>query len=251
MKGSKAATGILTALSIVGTGATAVLAAVGTPKALAAVKKDERENGIPGRYTKWDAIKAGWKSYIPAIATGLATIGCITGIGVVSAKAQRSIAASYALLDQTYRQYRSKVKEYLGKDVDKEIQKEQMEEIAREEKPEKPSGETLLFYDEYSMTYFNRTMLEVMDAEYELNRYFVGTGEASLNQFYELLDLPQTELGDQLCWNDYYGEALYGYKWIDFEHELVTMADGLECYIIHMTFGPTNPEEDEKMLRPI
>lgn len=246
MRGKGVATWIMTGLSVVGTGATAVLTAIETPKALAAIKKDERENGIPGRYTKWDAIKAGWKSYIPAIGTGLATILCTTSIGIMSAKAQRSLAGSYALLDQAYRQYRGKVKEYyLGKEVDQEIQKEQIEKIAREENFEKPSANDLLFFEEYSNKYFNRTMTEVVDAEYRLNRDLAKNWKVSLNDFYDYLNLPKTDLGNALGWSYAAGDAFYGYDWIEFEHILVKMDDGLECYILHMPFGPTADYLDE------
>ena len=63
-------------------------------------------------------------------------------------------------------------------------------------------------------------------------------GEASLNDFFELLGLNEMKIGDALGWSQECICDFYNPAWIDFEHELVTMEDGMECYIINILVSP-------------
>lgn len=244
LKHGKAFTWLLTTISMAGTAGTGILAATATPKALKAIKDDEREHGIPGHYTKWEAVKACWKCYIPAGLACISTMVCTAGIGIMSAKTQKSIAASYALLDQAYRNYRKHVKDVLGKEITDKIEAEEAIKKFHENPPERPDYGEELFYDEYSERYFSAKLIDVLNAEYELNRLFRLRGYVTLNDFYAFLDLPKTVLGENLGWSEYAGAITYGYEWIDFEHSEVKMDDGLECYILHLPFPPTEDYMD-------
>ena len=239
MNKNKAVSWILSGLSVAGTVTVGVLSAIATPKAMEAIKKDYRENGIPGQYGFWDKVKVAWKYYIPAGSAALGTIGCELGVGVLNAKTQRSLTGAYALLDKSFKNYRNQVKNMLGKDADTEAMAADKEEGVEEASKEQHDEEDELFYDSYSNQYFHRTKFEVMQAEFELNRLFILRGWASLNDFYDLLNLKRTELGGQIGWSLGAGEVLYGYSWIDFEHTLIKLDDGLECYLIEHPFGPT------------
>jgi hypothetical protein len=100
-------------------------------------------------------------------------------------------------------------------------------------------SEVHLFYEYNHGDFFLRTKEEVLSAEYRLNLKFSITGYASLNDFYELLYLPKTDIGASIGWA--FGNDLYRYPWIDFTHELVNLEDGMECYVIDM---PNPPESD-------
>ena len=78
----KASPTILTCIGAAGVVATAVLAVKATPKADSLIKADSRRNhdGDPYAATKLEAVKSCWKCYIPAAATGVATIICIFGM---------------------------------------------------------------------------------------------------------------------------------------------------------------------------
>lgn len=226
---------ILTCIGAVGVVATAVLAIRATPKAMETLEraKLEKEEDL----TPLEVVQVAGPAYIPAITIGASTIACIFGANVLNKRQQATITGAYMFLQQSYKEYKNKVNEIFGKDADSQIKSAILEEKRR--KVELPtSGETVLFYEEHYGEIFERTMAEVMDAEYQLNRKFAVEGEATLNDFFELLGLPKNDAGDSFGWNIDYICDFYSYSWIDFEHELVTLDDGLECYIITAKAGP-------------
>ena len=237
---TKAVSYVLSGLSMAGTLAVGILSAVATPKAMEAIKQDYRENGIPGQYGFWDKVKACWKCYIPAASVALGTIGCEIGVGIANAKVQRSLTGAYTLLDKGFRTYRQQIRETVGKEVDEKAMAEQREEEIKEAFRQKHGMEDELFCDTYSNRYFHRTMSEVYQAELELNKQFAILGHASLNDFYDFLNLKRTDLGEALGWSEVMGDNFYGYNWIDVEHELTRTDDGLECYILHFPLPPTD-----------
>ena len=103
----KASPTILTCIGAAGVVATAVLAVKATPKADSLIKADSRRNhdGDPYAATKLEAVKSCWKCYIPAAATGVATIICIFGANTLNKKQQASLASAYALVNRSYSDY--------------------------------------------------------------------------------------------------------------------------------------------------
>jgi hypothetical protein len=140
-------------------------------------------------------------------------------------------------MDNAYKEYKAKVKDLFGGDDFR------IKSAIVQDKYDKVdiflSEEKQLFYEEYHGKIFESTKEEVLIAEYCLNKNFALRGYANLNEFYEFLGLPGTKEGGILGWSLDAGVEFYGYSWIDFEHQLVTMDDGLECYIIGMPFSPT------------
>lgn len=232
---------ILTILGAAGVIGTAVLAVKATPKALWQI---EEARGIKGmldetnELSRAEIVKAAWKPYIPAASVGLATIVCILGANGLNRKQQAAITSAYILLDNTYREYQKKVRELYGPEADSAVRREVTKETPLNSE-DMPSGDELLFFDFFSGRYLNRPIEQVIDAEYQLNRKFIHKDYVTLNEWYELLSMEPVDFGDMLGWSISAGEAFYNYQWIDFEHELQTMDDGLECYIIHMINPPT------------
>lgn len=235
---------ILSCIGAVGVIATTVLAVKETPKAVELIKADSRRNhdGDPDAYTKIEAVKSCWHCYIPAAAVGVSTIVCILGANVLNKRQQAAITSAYMLVNNAYKEYRDKVKEIYGNEVDSEI-RGMIAKDKYEESDIEVSDRNLLFYDQYSGRYFERTMAEVIDAEYHINRKFNFDDYVRLNDFYKLLGLPETDFGNLIGWSIGAGYNTHDYQWIDFDHELVIMEDGLECYIIS---SPTDPTTDYK-----
>ena len=152
-------------------------------------------------------------------------------------KQQTALTGAYILLENAYKEYKDKVKKLLGDDADANI-RESIAKDKYDKREDATSEDGVLFYEEHYGKFFERTKEEVLRAEYLLNKKFVSCGYASLNDFYELLDLPTTEIGSILGWSVAAADAFYGYCWIDFEHQLVKMDDGLESYIIEMPDRP-------------
>lgn len=239
---------IMTCFGAVGVVATAVTAVRATPKAMALIEQagyEKASESIPlfdmeyTPLTVTETIKVAWKPYIPSVAIGAATIACIFGANILNQRQQAALASAYILLEQSYKEYKDKVKAELGADTESKIRASIVKDKLSDSDIPLLGGENLMFYEEHHGQIFERTMLEVRDAEYHLNRKLAMNGEVSLNEFLELLDLPGVEGGDAIGWSQEDGFDFYNYTWIEFEHELVTLDDGMECYILNTAIAPS------------
>lgn len=238
---------ILTILGAAGTVATAVMAVKATPKAmrmLAIAQADKSEN-----LTRTETVLVAAPAYIPSALMGVSTIICIFGANTLNQKQQASLASAYAMASRSYSEYRKKVIEMQGEDSDTDI----CRSIAQDREKEKGctngqddedtnswAGEKLTWHIDGQPGFFERTKEEVFEAEYKfLRNYRLRYEEATLNDLYEMLELPPTEEGELLGWTSAYLECHCGSQWIDFEHRPHTLADGMEVIGIYMPFEPS------------
>lgn len=220
---------ILTFLGAAGVVATSIAAAKATPKAMALLEKTKEEKGK--ELTKLEMVKVAGPAYIPAVAIGASTIACIFGANALNKKTQASIMSAYALLDTSYKQYKSKVKELYGENSDRNVKKE----IAKDRIKDNDihiNNEKILFFDFYSLRYFESTERLVLKAENRVNELLKLYGRASLNDFYESLGMPTAYTGYELWWN------VQKCPSVEFTHDITTMDDGLECCVISMSVEP-------------
>lgn len=220
---------ILTFLGAAGVVATSIAAVKATPKAMTLLEKTKEEKGE--ELTKLEMVKVAGPAYIPAIAIGASTIACIFGANALNKKTQASIMSAYALLDTSYKQYKSKVKELYGENSDRNVKKE----IAKDKFKDNDihiNNEKILFFDFYSLRYFESTERLVLKAENRVNELLKLYGRASLNDFYESLGMPTAYTGYELWWN------VQKCPSVEFTHDITTMDDGLECCVISMSVEP-------------
>ena len=247
-----------TILSCIGAGGvvlTSVLAVWSTPKALRKICVDSKENheGDPNAYTKIEAIRSAWFYYIPAVATGIGTIVCIFGANTLNKRAQASITSAYALLNDSYQNYKEKLKELYGEEAHQKIVDAITVERTKDmymtsvgivrngtlDFEEHNPDDNRLFYDSFSKRYFESSVNRVIQAEYYLNRDFALGGRISVNYLYELLGLEPIDGGDDIGWG-----LDSGLCWVDFNHYKSVLDDGLEIYVIDMNFLPDVFDED-------
>lgn len=231
---------ILTCIGGAGVVATSVLAVKATPKALTLLEKAEEEKGE--KLTKVETIKVAGPAYIPSILVGVSTIACIFGANALNKRQQAALMSAYALLDSSYKEYRSKVGEIYGEEADMNIKKEIAKDKYDEDLVVEVGNE--LFYDDFSGRYFETTMEKVIQAEYLLNRNLIRDCYVCVNQFYDQLKIDPIDGGDELGWAANEMHERCWNAWIDFHHEKVVMDDGLECYIITMESMPYADYED-------
>ena len=227
---------ILTCVGSIGVAATAVLAVKATPKAIRLLELAEEEKGE--ELTTLETVKIAGPAYIPAAITGVSTIACIFGANILSKRQQASLMSAYALVENSYKEYKNKIKILYGDDADKEITKEIVKD-RYENYDVSVSDEKQLFFDYFSMRYFESTMEEVLIGENNFNKNLTLNGYASLNELYDSLGIPRVDYGYELGWSHEARGAFYGYSWIDFEHEKITLEGDLECCIISMSHEPT------------
>lgn len=227
---------ILTCVGAVGVVATSVMAVKATPKALTLIENAEKEKGE--KLTKFEVVKTAGPSYIPAVITGVATIACIFGSNVISKHQQATLMSAYALLDNSYKEYKKKVDEVYGEEAGKQIRSE----ISKD----KYAGDVVvtddekeLFFDFYSGRFFESTKEDVLAAEYETNRTLMVDGAVGLNEFYELLGLEPRPEYEEIGWSAGQMFDMYWHPWIEFDHEEgVIDDDTLEYTIISLPLEP-------------
>lgn len=231
----KNASTILTCIGGAGVIATSVLAVRATPKALMLLENAKEEKGES--LTKMEVVKAAGPAYIPAVLVGMSTIACIFGANALNQQRQAALMSAYALLDNAYQQYKSKVTDLYGEEANLRVR----EDMAKDKYAGGnglPNGDVILFYDEFSERYFNATMTDILKAEYEVNKKLSNFGEVCLNEFYELVGLIKVDYGDYLGWSTVDLCEMYGERRVNFHHEKFILDDGLEGYIIVLSREP-------------
>ena len=225
---------ILTCVGAVGVVATTVMAVKATPKALRRIEDAKETKGED--LTRIETVKAAAPAYIPTVVTGVSTLVCIFGANALNKRQQAALISAYGLLDTAYKKHKGTVEELFGEAANIRVR----EGIAQDMYEETTvSEDKQLFFDFFSMRYFESTMEDVLKAEYELNRKLVDEYSVTLNDFYRMLGLPTLNMEDALGWSIEAGGVWYGYSWIDFDHEKIVLEDGLECCVISMSHEPT------------
>ena len=228
---------ILTVLGAAGVVGTAVMAVKATPKAMELIEQAKEEKGE--ELSKWEVVQVAGPTYIPSILLGTVTITSIFGANLLSRRTQASLMSAYALLDQTHKEYKNKVKELYGEDGDKLIRtavvKDNYDEEDQEEYEDEYEDGKTLFYDEFSKRYYRVTNETQLRAEYEINKMLSETGGASLNDYYDLLEIDRQDYGEFMGWSAAQMYELYWDSWLHFRHTKVEMDDGMECWIIDYT----------------
>ena len=203
---------ILTGVGIAGMITTTVLAVRATPKAIELL--DEAQAEKHRRTGRWDGltvgekVKTAWKPYIPAVITGAASTACLIGSVSVSSRRTAALAAAYQISETALAEYHEKVVATVGEKKENAIR----EAIAADQVAKVPVdedsiirtgfGDTLCF-EPLSARYFYSDMESIRRAENAINKQLLHevSGTATLNEFYDELGIPHTELGDDIGWS--------------------------------------------------
>lgn len=224
----------LTAVAGAGCIGTAVLAAKETPRALEAKAEAEKEKGEP--LTTWESFKAMAPSYIPAAGAGAVTIASIAGMAVLNHRQYVEltglIAGSQHIINRMSKKYtllRNEVQEKhpeIIEEFDKQTFDDKWNEYVKNKLNHKRAwcgsrcfpdcsgedwGVPRMFGIEYGngladengheLIFFEATPGDIMTAMYNLNGLFHTKGIVYVNDLFNLLNLPKTQLGDMLVWD--------------------------------------------------
>ncbi|MCI9004419.1 MAG: hypothetical protein HFH39_04100 [Lachnospiraceae bacterium] len=195
---------ILTGIGVAGMLTTVGMAVRATPKALRLLEEEKEKKGEG--LTKVETVKAAWKPYIPAAATGVMSVACLIGANAVNAKRNAVLATAYSLSEAAFTEYRDKVSETVGAKKEEEIRDKvakariEKDPVSNHEVVITGKGDTLC-YDVVSGRYFKSDIEKIRRAENVLNRKLMDEMYVSLNEFYYELGLRCTEMGNELGWN--------------------------------------------------
>lgn len=160
------------------------------------------------------------KLYGPAVLMGAASIGCIIGSHNILRKRNVALAAAYATVDKAYKEYRGRVIEKFGEEVDRQLRfdtsKQTVTETVKDENGEEKTVEKEVdvvddvitspyskFFDESSRCWekdanYNLMFLRRMQSMF--NDKLKANGYVFLNDVYDALDIERTPEGQTVGW---------------------------------------------------
>lgn len=248
---------ILVVTGVVGTVASAVMACKATTKideVLAETKENVEKTkdyvekkGFSEKYTEEDYkkdltifyAKGGLelvKLYAPSVALGALSITAILSGHNVLRKRNVALAAAYATVEKGFKEYRGRVVERFGEELDRElkynIKAKEVEETTVDEKTgeEKVTKKTVNVADPNKYSTYARFFDDgctgwTKDPEYNLmflknqqryaNDLLKSRGHLFLNEVYDMLGIPRTKAGQVVGWI-YDEEYPNGDNFVDF-----------------------------------
>lgn len=232
---------LLIAAGVVGTVVSTVLACKATTKLstildeskgnIETIHKCENDKEMEERYSQEDAkkdlaivyIQTGVKIaklYAPAVVLGTISIAGIVASNNVLRKRNVALAAAYATVDKSFKEYRSRVVERFGDDVDKElrynIKAKKIEEMIKdpESGKEKKSKTTVnvaaptvddyaRFFDKTCRHYeenMNYNLMLLRSQQQLANDKLVADGFLFLSDVYDMLGITRTKMSQSVGW---------------------------------------------------
>ena len=160
------------------------------------------------------------KLYAPAVAIGVVSIGAIFASNNIMRKRNVALGAAYATVDRAFKDYRNRVVDRFGEELDKELRynlktKEVKETVEDENGKKKTVKKNIKYMDspmpsEFAVIYDDGCAGWTKDPED--NKFFLiqqqryanerlkRRGYLSLNEVYELLGFPSTKAGQVVGW---------------------------------------------------
>lgn len=177
------------------------------------------------------------KLYAPAIGLGVLSISAIVSGHKILKKRNVALAAAYAIVDKSFKSYRSNVIERFGAKVDDELRhnikvetiktKDENGKTIKEEVQVIDGDPAALAHSDYARFFDASCSGHTKDPEYNLmqlrnwqaycNEILKSRGYMFLNEVYDILDIPRTKAGQQVGWTYVKdGENPNGDNYIDF-----------------------------------
>jgi hypothetical protein len=210
---SKNSPAILTGLAIVGLVGTAVAAWKAAPKAerIIKAKKADMADVHPGdKETKRAVMKEAVKELAPVVAPvvvmGGATAACILGSNKVSSKRIAVLSAAYSISEKAVTDLNEKMQATLGDKktqvIKEAVAKDRLKDVSvpKEEEIIITGNGKVKCCDLYNGRYFYSNAQKVGQAINELSANCASEMEVTLNEFYDLLEIPRKPIGDDLGW---------------------------------------------------
>lgn len=161
------------------------------------------------------------KLYAPSVALGMLSIGCMLASNNILRKRNVALAAAYTTIDTSFKEYRKRVVDRFGKEVENEIRynikAKEFEETVVDEKTGKETtvkntvnivdpntySDYARFFDDGCTGWCkdpesNLTFLKCQQAY--ANDILKAKGHLFLNEVYDLLGIPRTKAGQVVGW---------------------------------------------------
>ena len=160
------------------------------------------------------------KLYGPSITIGVASLACMIGSNRILNKRNAALAAAYAAVDKSFKEYRGRVIERFGKQMDRELRYNIKAQEIEETTVDANGKETVTkktvdvmdpnSYSQYAIVFDDSN--EGWDPDPERSKYFLiqqqnwanerlkSRGHLFLNEVYDMLGAKRTKAGAQVGW---------------------------------------------------
>ncbi len=175
------------------------------------------------------------KLYAPSVLVGALSITGILASHKILKKRNVALTAAYATIDRSFKEYRGRVVERFGKELDRELRYNIKAQEIEEKTVDKDGNETIEkktisvvdpnMYSDYARIFDNGSMGWTKDPEYNLmflklqqnqaNDRLRAQGYLFLNDVYDMLGIPRTKAGQIVGWI-YDKENPVGDNFVDF-----------------------------------
>ena len=210
-----------------------------TAKGLKTADGEEYTQEIANKELTIVYVQTGWKFaklYGPAVLLGVASIGCMVGSNKILRKRNIALGAAFTAMDKSFKEYRGRVIEKFGKDLDRELRfntkAEQIEETVVDENGKESTVtktveivDTNVTHSIYSVVFCEGNTGWTKNAE--LNKVFLLqqqnyandklrlNGVLTLNEVYDMIGAPRTAYGQLAGWV-YTEDSSVGDNFVDF-----------------------------------
>ena len=210
-----------------------------TGKGLKTADGEEYTQEIANKELTIVYVQTGWKFaklYGPAVLLGVASIGCMVGSNKILRKRNIALGAAFTAMDKSFKEYRGRVIEKFGKDLDRELRfntkaKQIEETVVDENGKESTVTKTVEIVDPnvthsiYSVVFCEGNTGWTKNAE--LNKVFLLqqqnyandklrlNGVLTLNEVYDMIGAPRTAYGQLAGWV-YTEDSSVGDNFVDF-----------------------------------
>ena len=160
------------------------------------------------------------KLYAPSVIVGALSITGILASHQILKKRNVALTAAYATIDRSFKEYRGRVVERFGKELDRELRYNIKAQEIEEKTVDKDGNETVEkktisvvdpnMYSDYARIFDNGSMGWTKDPEYNLmflklqqnqaNDRLRAQGYLFLNDVYDMLGIPRTKAGQIVGW---------------------------------------------------
>ena len=195
--------------------------------------EEDAKKDLVINYTQTAAKVA--KLYAPAVAVGVISVGCLLGSHDILRKRNAALSAAYLTVDKSFKEYKQRVIDRVGEEVEKEIRygikaEEIIETVTDEEGNETTVSETVktmnpTLYSDYARFFDEASPCWQNDPEYNLmflraqqqyaNDLLRAKGRLFLNDVYDMLGIEKTKAGQIVGWV-YDRENPNGDNFVDF-----------------------------------
>ena len=175
------------------------------------------------------------KLYAPSVIVGALSITGILASHKILKKRNVALTAAYATIDRSFKEYRGRVVERFGKELDRELRYNIKAQEIEEKTVDKDGNETVEkktisvvdpnMYSDYARIFDNGSMGWTKDPEYNLmflklqqnqaNDRLRAQGYLFLNDVYDMLGIPRTKAGQIVGWI-YDEDNPFGDNFVDF-----------------------------------